>query len=82
MPKKIPITIAQKEFASLPAQAAQESEPIALTRRGKPVIAVMTWERYQIMMKALRILGARHRRLMKKEREARTKQLKHSPTQR
>jgi len=55
--KDIPITEARHELTSLPERLAENPGAIAITRRGKPVLAVMPWDLYESMMETLEILG-------------------------
>lgn len=47
----IPITAARHELTSLPEKLAEEGSTLAITRRGKPVLAVMTWQHYEAILK-------------------------------
>ena len=40
----IPITEARHELTSLPEKLTQSGSTLAITRRGKPSLAVMTWQ--------------------------------------
>jgi antitoxin YefM len=53
----IPITEARNILTKLPEQLAEEHAAIALTRRGKPVMALMSWELYEAIMETLEIMG-------------------------
>ena len=44
MTKDIPITEARHELTSLPERLADQDGAVAITRRGKPVLAIMPWE--------------------------------------
>jgi prevent-host-death family protein len=57
MVKDMPITTARHALTSLPEQLEQDPSTIAITRRGKPVLAVMPWELYESLMETLEILG-------------------------
>jgi antitoxin YefM len=57
MVKDIPITTARHALTSLPEQLEQDPGTIAITRRGKPVLAVMPWDLYESLMETLEILG-------------------------
>ncbi len=46
---------ARKRLARLPEELADTNRAIAITRRGEPVLAVMSWELYQVIEE---ILGA------------------------
>ena len=52
----IPITEARHELTSLPEKLTQEGSTLAITRRGKPVLAVMTWQHYEVILETLEIL--------------------------
>lgn len=53
----LPITEARHELTSLPERLTQEGGTLAITRRGKPVLAVMTWDHYEALLETLEILG-------------------------
>ena len=55
--KDMPITEVREELTSFPEQLAQSHETVAVTRRGKPVLAIMTWEDYQAILETLEILS-------------------------
>lgn len=57
MLKDIPITEARHELTSLPERLAENPGTIAITRRGKPVLAVMPWDLYESIMETLEILS-------------------------
>lgn len=50
---------ARKHLTSLPEEFEQEPElgAVAVTRRGKPVLAVIPWELYEAISETLEILG-------------------------
>jgi prevent-host-death family protein len=54
--RKIPITEARKNFMKLPDQAAKE-QILAVTRRNKEVMAVMSWELYEGLLETLEVLS-------------------------
>lgn len=54
--EKIPITEARNKFMKLPDQAAKH-EVLAVTRRNKKVMAVMSWELYEGLLETLEILS-------------------------
>jgi antitoxin YefM len=41
----------------LPQRLAGGNQAIALTRRGKPVMALMSWDLYQSILETLEIMG-------------------------
>ncbi len=55
--KTIPITEARDELTSLPDRLAKEPSALAVTRRGKPVLALMPWDLYESIVETLEILG-------------------------
>lgn len=59
MARAIPIIEARKQLTSLPEQFGREAEPeaIAVTRRGKPVLAILPWDLYDAIMETLDVLG-------------------------
>jgi len=57
MLKDIPITEARHELTSLPERLAKEPGAVAVTRRGRPVLAVMPWELYESIVETLEIMG-------------------------
>jgi antitoxin YefM len=57
MIRDIPITTARHEITSLPERLEKDPGAAAITRRGKPVLAVMPWELYEALMETLEILG-------------------------
>lgn len=50
---------ARDRLMRLPEQFAEEPESaaVAVTRRGKPVLAVMPWDLYEAIIETLEILG-------------------------
>ena len=57
MLKDIPITEARHQLTSLPERLAKHPGAVTLTRRGKPVLAIMPWELYDTLMETLEILA-------------------------
>jgi antitoxin YefM len=57
MIKDIPITTARHELTTLPGRLEKDPGAVAITRRGKPVLAVLPWELYESLMETLEILG-------------------------
>jgi len=57
MLKDIPITEARHELTSLPERLAAAPGAVAVTRRGKPVLAIMPWELSESIVETLEILG-------------------------
>ncbi|MBI5639260.1 MAG: type II toxin-antitoxin system Phd/YefM family antitoxin [Nitrospirae bacterium] len=65
MTRTMPIIEARKKLTSLPEEFEQgdEAKVIAVTRRGKPVLAVLPWELYETVAETLEVLG--NEKLMK-----------------
>lgn len=57
MLKDIPITEARHEITSLPERLANHPAAVPVTRRGKPVLAIMPWGFYESIMETLEILA-------------------------
>jgi antitoxin YefM len=57
MVKDIPITTARHELTSLPEILEKDPGAVAITRRGKPVLAVLPWEMYESLVETIEILG-------------------------
>ncbi len=59
MTRSMPIIEARRRLTSLPEEFAQESEmdAVAVTRRGKPVLAIMPWELYDAIIETLEVMG-------------------------
>lgn len=51
------ISEARKRLLSLPDRLREKPEAIAVTRREKPVLAIMPWELYESIMETLEIMG-------------------------
>lgn len=57
MLKDIPITEARHTFTSLPERLAKTPGAVAVTRHGKPVLAIMPWDMYESLVETLDIMG-------------------------
>jgi antitoxin YefM len=55
--REISISEARNELTSLPETLNEENRTVAITRRGKPVLAVMPWELYESIMETIEIMG-------------------------
>lgn len=53
----IPIVKARAMLTQLPELLAEENRAVALTRRGKPVLALMPWELFLSVIETLEIMG-------------------------
>ena len=57
MVKDMPITTARHELTSLPELLEKDPGAVIITRRGKPVLAVLPWEMYETLLETLEVLG-------------------------
>lgn len=57
MMKDIPITEARHELTSMPDRLSETHETVTVTRRGKPVLAILPWEEYEALVETLEILS-------------------------
>ena len=57
MLKNISITEVKNIIATLPKKLARRQGAVSITRYGKPVLAVMSWQFYESLMETLEILG-------------------------
>ena len=48
---------ARRELTKLPEKLEAHPATMAVTRRGKPVLAIMTWEDYQTILETLEVLS-------------------------
>ena len=55
--KEITTVDARRELTKLPEKLGSNPATMAVTRRGKPVLAIMAWEDYQAIMETLEILS-------------------------
>ena len=55
--KDLPITAARDELTSLPDRLSETHETITVTRRGKPVLAILPWEEYEALVETLEIMA-------------------------
>jgi antitoxin YefM len=55
--KELTTVDARRELTKLPEKLGANPATVAVTRRGKPVLAIMTWEDYQAILETLEILG-------------------------
>jgi PHD/YefM family antitoxin component YafN of YafNO toxin-antitoxin module len=53
----ISITEARNLLTRLPEQLVGEHAAIALTRRGKPVMALMSWDLYEAIVETLEVMA-------------------------
>lgn len=61
MPKTLSMVEARKQLTTLPEEFAREGDldAVAVTRRGKPVLAVMPWELYETITETLEVMADR-----------------------
>jgi antitoxin YefM len=57
MAKTMPIMEARKKLNRLSDELNKESEVVEITRHGKPVLAVMSWDGYESIVETLEIMG-------------------------
>ncbi len=55
--KDLPITEARDELTSLPDKLSSAHETLTVTRRGKPVLAILPWEEYEALVETLEVLS-------------------------
>lgn len=48
---------ARRELTKLPERLEAHPGTLAVTRRGKPVLAIMTWEDYETIIETLEVLS-------------------------
>ena len=61
MPRTLSMVEARKQLTSLPEAFDREEDldAVAVTRRGKPVLAVMPWELYETITETLEVMADR-----------------------
>lgn len=57
MIKEIPITEARHELTSLPRMLKKDPSAIPVTRRGKRVLAILSWDLYESIVETLDIMS-------------------------
>jgi len=57
MVREMPITEARNALTSLPARLAREPGAVVLTRRGRPVLALLPWDLYDALIETLEVMG-------------------------
>ncbi len=55
--KELSTVDARRELTKLPEKLVANPATVVVTRRGKPVLAIMTWEDYQAILETLEILA-------------------------
>ena len=55
--KDLPITEARDELTSLPDRLSETHETITVTRHGKPVLAILSWDEYEALVETLEIMS-------------------------
>ncbi len=55
--EQIPIVKARAIITQLPERLAAENQAVALTRHGKPVLAVMPWELFESVIETMEVMG-------------------------
>lgn len=62
MPQTMPIIEARRKLTSLPEEFEKDLDEgaIAVTRRGKPVLAIMPWSLYESIAETIEVLSDEH----------------------
>ncbi|MDP3880292.1 MAG: type II toxin-antitoxin system Phd/YefM family antitoxin [Dehalococcoidales bacterium] len=55
--KELTTVDARRKLTKLPEELGAEPATVAVTRRGKPVLAIMAWEDYEAILESLEILS-------------------------
>lgn len=55
--KELTTVDARRKLTKLPEELGIEPATVVVTRRGKPVLEIMTWEDYQAILETLEILS-------------------------
>lgn len=55
--KDLPITEVRDELTGLPEKLGRTHETLTVTRRGKPVLAILPWEEYESIVETLEVLS-------------------------
>ena len=55
--KDLPITEARHELTSLPDKLHETHETLTVTRRGKPVLAILAWDEYEALVETMEIMS-------------------------
>jgi len=55
--KNLNISEARNRLTRLPEELAETRETLAVTKRGKPVLAVMSWDLFEAISETLEIMG-------------------------
>ncbi len=55
----LPIITARDRLTSLPEELARNTDTVAVTRHGEPVLAILSWNLYESIVETLQIVGDR-----------------------
>ena len=55
--ERMPIVKARAMLTQLPELLSADNRAVALTRRGKPVLALMPWELFESIVETMEIMG-------------------------
>lgn len=55
--RELTMVDARRELTKLPEQLGATPATVAVTRRGKPVLAIMTWDDYEALVETVEILS-------------------------
>ncbi|MEX2599796.1 MAG: type II toxin-antitoxin system Phd/YefM family antitoxin [Dehalococcoidia bacterium] len=75
--EEITMVDVRRDLTKLPERLEAHPATVAVTRRGKPVLAIMTWDDYEAIMETLAVLNdedavAQLRRSIQEVREGKT----------
>jgi antitoxin YefM len=57
MYRHMPISEARQALNTMPETLAKDPGTIAVTKRGKPVLAVLPWDLYESLVETMEVLG-------------------------
>jgi PHD/YefM family antitoxin component YafN of YafNO toxin-antitoxin module len=55
--EQMPIVKARAMLTRLPERLAESNQAVALTRRGKPVLAVMSWDLFESLIETMEVMA-------------------------
>ena len=55
--EEVTMVDARRELTRLPERLEAHPATVAVTRRGKPVLAIMTWEDYEAILETMEVLS-------------------------
>ena len=57
MPKTLTISEARNGLTRFPERLRHEPEPVEITQRGKPVMALMSWNLYESLVETMEVMA-------------------------